>query len=288
MNALVDYVRRKPIHAVLGLFALLVLASMTFRVVPETHQALVLRYGQIDRVVNGYRANQNFGRTGAGLTARIPFIEQIQLIDKRVLGVEIDGQPVLSTDQLRMQVDAYARYRIVDPARMYASIRTQDALEAQLTNLLSASLRNELGRRAFTALLGQERAQVMVGIRTTMAREARRYGVEVVDVRINRAELPAGSSRDSAFNRMRTAREQERVTILADGEKEAQIIRADAQARAAQIYADSFGKDPEFYAFWRAMQSYRATFRGQGAGESTFVLRPGEGYLSEFGNRSAP
>jgi membrane protease subunit HflC len=201
------------------------------------------------------------------------------------LDVQLDGQPVLSTDQLRMQVDAYARYRITDPARMYSSIRTEDALRQQLSNLLSASIRNELGKRPFATLLSNERGQVMDSIRQTLATEARRYGVQVLDVRINRADLPEGTSRDSAFARMRTARAQEVTTINADGERQAQLIRADAQAQAARIYADSFGKDPQFYAFYRAMQSYRVTFRGQGAGESNFVLKPGEGYLREFGGR---
>ncbi len=281
------YILRHPMQAAFGALGLLIIAMMSLSVVSETQQAIILRYGQIERIINPYRPNQSFGATGAGLSFRIPFVEQIQLIDKRVLGVEIDGQPVLSTDQLRMQVDAYARYRITDPARMYASIRNQDALEGQLRNLLSSALRNELGRRPFSALLSPERAQVMAGIRNTMARDSRRYGVEVIDVRISRAELPEGAPRDSAFERMRTARAQEAAAILAEGQKQAQIVRADAQAEAAQIYANSFGKDPEFYAFWRAMQSYRVTFQSQGAGQSTFVLRPGEGYLSEFGNRSA-
>lgn len=278
---------RQPLYLLIGVVVLLVLASMSFKIIPETQQALVLRYGQIDRVINPYRANQAFGYTGAGLVFRIPFVEQIHTIDKRLLDVQLDGQPVLSTDQLRMQVDAYARYRITDPARMYSSIRTEEALRSQLVNLLSAAIRNELGKRPFATLLSPERGQVMANIRQTLTREATRYGVQVVDVRINRADLPEGTSRDSAFERMRTARQQEVTTINADGARQAQIIRADAQAEAARIYAESFGKDPQFYAFYRAMQSYRTTFRSQNAGESTFILKPGEGYLREFGSREA-
>ena len=284
MNTTQSYARR-PFYMLIGAVVLLVIASMSFTVVPETKQALVLQYGQIVRVVNPWRPNQAYGHTGAGLTFRVPFFQQIHMIDKRLLDVQLDGQPVLSTDQLRMQVDAYARYRITDPARMYSSIRTEEALRQQLSNLLSASIRNELGKRPFATLLSNERGQVMDSIRQTLATEARRYGVQVLDVRINRADLPEGTSRDSAFARMRTARAQEVTTINADGDRQAQIIRADAQAQAARIYADSFGKDPQFYAFYRAMQSYRATFRGQGAGETNFVLKPGEGYLREFGGR---
>lgn len=284
MNTTQSYTRQ-PFYMLIGAVVLLVIASMSFTVVPETKQALVLQYGQIVRVVNPWRPNQAYGHTGAGLTFRVPFFQQIHMIDKRLLDVQLDGQPVLSTDQLRMQVDAYARYRITDPARMYSSIRTEEALRQQLSNLLSASIRNELGKRPFATLLSNERGQVMDSIRQTLATEARRYGVQVLDVRINRADLPEGTSRDSAFARMRTARAQEVTTINADGDRQAQIIRADAQAQAARIYADSFGKDPQFYAFYRAMQSYRATFRGQGAGETNFVLKPGEGYLREFGGR---
>ena len=278
-----DYATRHPMRLALGAaLALAVIASMTFSVVPETQQALVLRYGQIDRVVNPWRPHQGFGATGAGLTMRIPFIEQIEMIDKRVQGVQLSGQPVLSTDQLRIQVDAYARYRIIDPRKMYETIRTEERLQAQLSNLLSSSLRNELGKRTFASLLSPERGQVMASIQRSLAGEARSYGVQVVDVRINRADLPEGTSRNSAFDRMRTAREQEAVAIQAEGQKQAQLIRAEADATAAKIYADSFGKDPQFYAFYRAMQSYEQTFTGQGAGQTTFVLPPGEGYLSQF------
>ena len=280
--SVVDYVTRHPVHVAVGALALAVIASMSLSVVPETKQALVLRYGQIERVVNPYRANQSFGATGAGLALRIPFVEQIQLIDKRVQGVQLSGQPVLSTDQLRIQVDAYARYRIVDPRRMYETIRSEDRLQSQLSNLLSSSLRNELGKRTFASLLSPERGQVMANIQRSLAEEARAYGVQVVDVRINRADLPDGTARDSAFGRMRTAREQEALAIEAEGQKQAQLIRAEADANAARVYAESFGKDPQFYAFYRAMQSYEQTFTGRDAGPTTFVLPPGEGYLSQF------
>lgn len=280
--SMIERLGRNPVYVAVGALVLAVLASMTFFVVPETQQAIVLRYGQIQRVENPYRANQPFGATDAGINWRIPFFEQVQMVDKRVLGVKLENQPVLSTDQRRVQVDAYARYRIVDPRRMYESIRSEDRLSSQITNLLSSSLRNELGRRTFASLLSPERGQVMTSIQRSLAEELRNYGVQVIDVRINRADLPEGSSRDSVFARMRTAREQEAATIKAEGDKQAQIIRADAQAEAARIYAASFGKDPQFYAFYRAMQSYEQTFRGQNSGETTFVLPPGQGYLSQM------
>jgi membrane protease subunit HflC len=282
MNAIVETMTRYPLRWLFGALGIVVALSMTISVVPETQQGLILRYGQIERVVNRYTPRENFGRTDAGLIFRVPFLEQIELIDKRVLGVELDRQEVLSTDQLRLQVDAYARYRIIDPEQMYESIRTEERLAAQLRSLLGTTLRNELGKRTFQSLLSPERGQMMAAIQQALSREARRYGAQVIDVRINRAELPAGSPRDSAYGRMRTAREQEARAIEAAGYRDAQLIRGEADGRAARIYADSFGQDPDFYAFFRAMKSYEQTFLGEGAGEATFVLPPGRGYLEEF------
>lgn len=282
---LIDAIMAHPVRTAIGALALAIVASSTFTVVPETKQAIILNLGQFNRVVNAYQPGQRYGLTGAGLVARIPFLEQVQLIDKRVLGVELDDQPVLSTDQLRILVDAYARFRVVNPRRMYESIGTTDRLRDQLRSLLSSSLRNELGRRTFASMLSPERSQVMTSIQQALSQEATRYGAEIIDVRINRAELPEGDSRDAVFNRMRTARQQEATAIEAEGQKDAQIIRAEADAEAARIYAASFGKDPQFYAFYRAMQSYEQTFTGRDAGPTTFVLPPGEGYLSQFDNR---
>lgn len=283
--SVIDRIRAHPVAVATGALALLVLGGLTFSVVPETQQGLILRFGQIQRVVNPYQPNERYGLTGAGLVARIPLLEQIQLIDKRVISVALNNQPVLSTDQLRIEVDAYARYRITDPARMYASIRREEALQAQLANLLSSSLRNELGKRTFATLLSPERGQVMENIQRSLERQGRRYGVQIIDVRINRADLPEGTSRNSVFARMRTARDQEAAAIRAEGQRDAQILRADADANAARIYSESFGKDPQFYAFYRAMQSYRQTFLSPEAGQTNFVLPPGQGYLSEFGAR---
>jgi modulator of FtsH protease HflC len=282
MSEFFQTIARYPLRLLFGLLAIAVLLSMTVTVVPETQQGLILRYGQIERVVNGYTQRENFGRTGAGLVFRIPFLEQIELIDKRVLGVELDRQEVLSTDQLRLQVDAYARYRIINPERMYESIRTEARLGDQLRSLLGTTLRNELGKRTFQSLLSPERGQMMAAIQTALSREAARYGAQVIDVRINRAELPQGSPRNSVYGRMQTAREQEARAIEAAGYRDAQLIRGEADGRAARIYADSFGQDPQFYAFFRAMKSYEQTFLGEGAGDTTFVLPPGRGYLEEF------
>jgi membrane protease subunit HflC len=271
---------RNPMYLAIGAIGALILMSMSVNVVPETQQAIISSYGKVDRIVNPYKSGEKFGETRAGLTFRIPLVEQIQMIDKRVLSVQMEQQEVLSTDQLRLQVDAFARFRITKPAVMYRTIRTEDRLRDQLRTILGSSLRNELGKRTFAALLSAERGEVMENIQTALNREARKYGAEVIDVRIKRADLPAATLQ-SAYNRMRSARNQEAIAIDAEGQKEAQIIRADAEAEAARIYAISYGKDPSFYDFYRAMQSYRQTFQN-GEGATNIILSPQNAYLEKF------
>jgi membrane protease subunit HflC len=282
-------VLRNPIALAFLAIILLVLVGATFAVVPETKQAVIVRFGEPQRIVNPYKSGEVFGGTGAGLVARAPFIEQIHWIDKRILSIPMERQQVLSTDQLRLQVDAFARYRIVDPLRMYISARTEERVSDQLKPILGSALRNELGKRPFAALLSPERGQLMENIRTALNRVAAQYGAEIVDVRIKRADLPEGTPLDSAFQRMRTARQQEARSIQAQGLKQAQIIRAEADAEASNIYAEAFGKDPDFYDFYRAMQSYETTFvnngTGQEQGRSSIILSPDNEYLREFRGR---
>ncbi len=277
---------RNPIALAFLAIILLVLTGSTFAVVPETKQAVIVRFGEPQRIINPYRSGQEFGRTGAGLIARWPFMDNIVWIDKRILSVDMDRQQVLSTDQLRLQVDAFARYRIVDPLRMYISARREDRVSEQLRPILGSALRNELGKRPFAALLSPERGQLMQNIENALNRVARQYGAEIVDVRIKRADLPQGTPLQSAFQRMQTARQQEARSILAQGQKQAQIIRAEADARASNTYAQAFGKDPDFYEFYRAMQSYRTTFVNNGSGgemgRTNIILSPGNQYLKEF------
>jgi modulator of FtsH protease HflC len=263
-----------------------VVIGSTLSFVPETRQGVVVRFGEPVRIINRYKVGEAIGASGAGLYARIPFAEQVAWIDKRVMSVDMDSQEVLSTDQLRLQVDAYARYRIVDPLRMYRTARTEKRLNEQLRPLLGSALRNELGKQSFAALLSPERGAVMNNIRKGLNLTASQYGVEVIDVRIKRAELPEGTPRNSAFERMRTARKLEADTLRAEGWRESQVIRANADAEAAKVYAASFGKDPSFYDFYRAMQSYRQTFISTDPknpkAQTSIILSPGNDYLREF------
>lgn len=279
-----------PVALGVAAVAALILLFSTVSIVPETKQGVVIRLSEVNRIINGYKPGQPFGGTGAGLVARIPFIENIVWIDKRILDIDMDPQQVLSTDQLRLNVDAFARFRIVDPLKAVTTTgstsRTEEAVGEQLRMLLGSSLRSELGKRKFVELLSPERDQVMDNIQSSLQKQAANYGAEIVDVRIKRADLPEGTPLDSAYQRMRTARTQEALTIEADGFRQAQIIRAEADAKAAEIYAAAFGKDPEFYDFYRAMQSYRQTFIGVNGekpkGSTNVILSPGNDYLREF------
>lgn len=253
-----------------------------FTVVPEDEEAVVVRAGRPDRVINRFKPNEPFGSTGAGVVMRIPFYERLVRIDRRIINVDMEPQTVLSTDQLRLNVDAFARYRIIDPVKMVQTAGTLDTVDNQLSAILSSVVRQELGRRSFASLLTAERGTTMANIRTKLDAQARKYGAQVIDVRIKRADLPEGTPLQSAFNRMRTARDQEAKTILAQGQKNAQIIRAEADAQAAKIYASAFGKDPKFYDFYRAMQSYDTTFSNGAKGSSAIILSPDNEYLKQF------
>lgn len=281
-------IRERPIlTTILGLFLLVVLLG-SFPIVPETKQAVVVRFGKPVRVLNQYERGRPIGAAGAGISYRIPFVDQIVWIDKRVLDVDMQTQQVLSTDQRRLQVDAFARYRIVDPLLMFIRARTEEQLKDQLRPILGSEVRNELGKIEFAALLSPERQGIMDNVRTSLNRIAGQYGVEIVDVRIKRTDLPDGAPLDSAYDSMRTAREQEARSIRAQGMKQAQIIQAEADAQAARTYAASFGKDPDFYDFYRAMQSYRTTFVGEGGKQpspTTVILSPQNDYLKEFTGR---
>jgi len=265
-----------------AIFLALLLSSVV--IVPETQQAVIIRTGEPVSVINRFRPNQEFGETGAGLWYRIPLIERVQMVDRRILNLDMEPQQVLSSDQQRLQVDAYARFRIIDPVLMVESAGSEDNLRAQLAPILSSVLRQELGRRPFIALLTAERGTAMTNITRTLDVQARQYGAQVIDVRIKRADLPDGSPLETAFTRMQTDRQAEAETIKAQGGKDAQIIRAEAEAQAAATYALAYNKDPEFYDFYRAMESYRRTF-DQGTGESTMILSEDSEYFRQFRGR---
>jgi membrane protease subunit HflC len=274
-----DFIRNRPLLSGIVALLLVFILFSAFPIIPETKQAVIVQFGKPARIL---------GSTQAGLAYRIPFYENIVWIDKRVQSVDMDRQQVLSTDQRRLEVDAFARYRITDPRLMYIRARDERRLQAALVPILGSSIRNELGKQPFAALLSPERQGVMQNVRRSLDVVAAQYGAQIIDVRIKKADLPDGSPLQSAFDRMRTDREQEARSIRAEGAKRAQIIRAEADAEAARVYANSFGKDADFYEFYRAMQSYQITFLGDGntppAG-TNIILSPQNDYLKEFTGR---
>ena len=276
---MIETIRRHPVAAgIISLIVLVILLSSII-IVSETRQAVIVRFGKADRILGGEQA---------GINWRIPFAENTVWIDKRVRDIDMDRQQVLSTDQLRLEVDAFARYRIVDPLQMVIAAGSVDRVEAALRPILGSQLRNELGKRPFASLLSPEREGAMENIRAGLNRAARQYGAQIIDVRIKKADLPDGTPLESAYERMRSARTQEARSIRAEGSKNAQIIRAEADAEAAKIYAAAFGKDAQFYDFYRAMQSYQSTFIGDGkagAGTTNVILSPNNSYLKEFTGR---
>jgi membrane protease subunit HflC len=279
---------RTPIALGIVTILLLILVASTFSIVKETDQAVILRFGQPERILNRYRPSDTFGGYGAGVAARIPFVESIVWIDKRIQSIAMENQQVLSADQLRLEVDAFARYRIVDPLRMYVAAGSEENVSNQLRPVMASALRNELGRQPFAALLSPERGQLMDNIQAALNRVAHQYGAEIVDVRIKHADLPDGTPLDSAYERMRTARTQEARSIEAQGYKQAQIIKAEADATAIATYARAFNQDPDFYDFYRAMQSYRNSFVAEPPtgepprGRTNIILSPNNDYLRQF------
>lgn len=267
-----------------GIILLIGLALSSLFVVPEDKQAVIIQTGEPVKIVNIFRPNVPFGETKAGLYWRIPLFQRVQMVERRVLDLDMERQEVLTSDQQRLQVDAYARFRIIDPVQMIENAGTEENVRLQLVPILTSVLRQELGRRTFASLLTAERGTTMIRIRDTLDTQARQYGAQVIDVQIKRADLPEGTPLQAAFTRMQSDRQEEAETIRAQGRKNAQIIRAEAEAQAAATYADAYGKDPEFYDFYRAMESYRRTFE-QGTGDSSMILDQDSEYFRQFRGR---
>ena len=258
-------------------------ASSLF-VTPETKQAVIIRTGEPLDIVNMYNPDDPYGQTKSGIWWRIPFVDRVQMVERRVLDLDMDNEQVLTSDQQRLRVNAYARYRIIQPVTMIERAGDESRLNVQLARILRSALRQELGRRTFASLLTAERGNAMNRIRETLDTQSREYGAQIIDVRIKAADLPEGTPLQAAFTRMISERQEQAETIRAQGRKNAQIIRAEADAQAAATYASAYGKDPEFYDFYRAMESYRQTFIN-GDGDSTMVLDADNEYFNQFNGR---
>jgi modulator of FtsH protease HflC len=277
---------RSPIGWAILLILLVLAAASVFTTVGETQQAVIVREGVPRAVVNLYRPDERFGDSGAGLIARIPLIDQVFFVDKRVQTLELEGQAIQSADARPMATDAYARYRVVDPALFYTATHGDARVFADtLRPVLGTALRTELGKMPAAALLLPDRAPAMHDVRDRLDEAARRFGVRVNEVRLDRVGLPEGAALDDAIGRMRTAREQQADGIRVDGEAQAARVRRDGEAEASKIYADSFGQDPEFFDFYRAMISYQRTLAD---GSTQMVLSPNSEYLRQFRSGGKP
>ena len=274
--------------AVLAIIAAIVAYSATF-VLLETGQALVVRLGEPIRTV-----------TNAGLHFKIPFIDNVIIIDKRILDLENPAQEIIASDQKRLVVDAFARYRIVDPLKFYQAVQTVPRANSQLATLLNSALRRVLGEASFQTLVRDERPVLMARIREQLDREAENYGINVVDVRIRRADLPEQNSQ-AVYQRMQTERQREAAEFRAQGAQRGQEIRsradrdvtvliAEATSKSEQIrgegdatrnriFAEAFSKDPEFFAFYRSMQAYE---NGLGNSDTRMVLKPDSEFFRFF------
>lgn len=233
----------------IGLGALFVASNALFSV-DQTQQAIVLQLGQPQRVIN-----QDGG--DAGLKIKIPFAQQHQLYDRRILDLVPQGRSeIVTADQERLEVDAFARWRINDPLRFYQAVRTETMARTRLSNQLEASLRRVLGAAQSGDIISGRRAELMALIRAELNRDAQSLGIQVVDVRIRAADLPE-ANQERVFQRMRSEREQAAALIRSEGDRQAQEIRGAADRERARIIAGSFGQDPDFAAFYRSMQAYR-------------------------------
>jgi len=272
--------------------ALIGVASSAF-VVSQTQQALVLRFGE---PITGRGLV-----TSPGLHFKVPFIETVVYLDNRILDLETSKQEVLASDNNRIEVDAFLRYKIVDPLRFYQSVGTTARGDGQLANVLNSAVRRVLGEANMPQIVRDQRAQLMVRIREQVEQEANKFGVTIKDVRIRRADLPRQIS-EKVFSRMQTERAREAAEFRAQGAEQAQritskadrdviVLRAQAQQQADQlrgegeaqrngIFAEAYGKDPEFFAFWRSMQAYEA---GLKSGDTRLILSPNSEFFRFFG-----
>ncbi|MET3907935.1 membrane protease subunit HflC [Bradyrhizobium sp. S3.3.6] len=286
---------RSPVTGIVALLALLlvmIVAYMSLFTVQQTEQTIVLQFGKPVDVV-----------TDPGLHFKAPWNSVIN-IDKRILDLENPSQEVIASDQKRLVVDAFARYRIKDALRFYQSVGSIQAANLQLTSLLNAALRRVLGEVNFITVVRDEREKLMGRIREQLDHEADGYGIEVVDVRIRRADLPEQNSQ-AVYQRMQTERQREAAEFRAQGgqkaqeirskaDREATVIIAEANSTAEQtrgvgdaernrLFAEAYGKDADFFAFYRSMTAYE---NGLKKDDTRFLLRPDSDFFRYFGNPS--
>ena len=278
----------------IGIFAVIVagfLVYSTFFIVKETQQAIVLQLGEPKKVYKD-----------AGLYWKIPLLQNVQIIDKRVLDIDAPSEEIIALDQKRIIVDAYAKFIIVDPLKFYISVGNERVAQSRLSSIINAKIRGVLGKENLVNLISTNRTKLMNQITKDVAEEANDFGIKVIDVRIKRADLPAANS-EAIFKRMQTERtreakefraegfelgqtikstaDKEVAIILAEARKKAQILRGEGDGQRNKIFAEAFGRDPEFFSFYRAMQSYEKSLIS--GSETSLVLSPDSEFFRYFG-----
>ncbi|MFM8245232.1 MAG: protease modulator HflC [Candidatus Fonsibacter sp.] len=262
----------------------------TFFIVKETHQAIVLQFGSPKKIYKD-----------AGLHYKIPFIQNVQLIDRRVLEIDAPPEEIIASDQKRVIIDAYAKYKITDPLKFAISVGNERVANSRLGTIINARIRGVVGKDPLESLLSSNRNKIMTQITQQVADEADDFGMKVIDVRIKRADLPVANS-EAIFKRMQTERSREAkefraegaelaqeikakadkdvAVILAEARKKSQILRGEGDGQRNKIFADAFGRDPEFFSFYRAMQSYEKSLQ---SGQTSLVLSPDSDFFKFFG-----
>lgn len=268
---------------------LAVLGYASIFTVYQTQQALVVRLGDPRRIV-----------TQPGLHFKVPLIDNVIYVDKRILDLENPAQEVIASDSKRLVVDAFARYKVIDPLRFYQTVGSIDGANSRLATLLNSALRRVLGESTLTNVVRDERTQMMARVREQLDREAHAFGINVVDVRIRRADLPEANSQ-AVFQRMQTERQREAAEIRAQGNEAAQRLRARADrevtivvaeatskgeqlrgegdAERNRIFADAYQRDPDFFAFYRSMQAYEASMKSS---DTRMLLAPDSNFFRFF------
>ena len=295
---MIDRVLHRPLaYAAIGFAAVIVLANSLF-IVDQRKQAIILRLGEPVRVVNAAGTNT------PGLKVKVPFLENVVLLDKRNQALEASQEEIIGADQQRLVVDAYLRYRINDPLQFYRTLRNEQNAASRLEPLTNSSLRQILGGASSNDIISSKRGELMRRTRDDVAKRAleSRLGVQILDLRIKRADLPT-ANQEAVFRRMQTARqqqaaqtravgEQEKRSIIAGADKEVAItlatatqtaerVRGEGEAKRAQVLGSAYGRDASFAAFFRSMQAYEASL---GAGDTTMVLSPDSDFFKYFRN----
>ena len=259
--------------------------------VKEINQAIVLQFGDPKRVI-----------AKPGLQVKIPFIQNVVFLDRRILSLDPAPEEVIASDQKRLIVDAYARFRIVDPLKFYVSVGNEMVARSRLATIINSRLRSVLGKHSLATLLSEDRTKQMAIIQDGVNTEAEKFGITIIDIRIKRADLPQANS-EAIYKRMQTEREREakqfrargaemavtitstadkEVTVLlANAKKQSEIMKGEGDGQRNKIFADAFGKDPEFFSFYRAMQAYETALIG---GDTSLILSPDSDFFKFFGN----